>query len=86
MYSESEIAELVFDWDIRGSVSERVASLTIDGENVAITAKHSFAVKKSVEPGENAFEVIAKDASGNVLVQETKLLYLSTKSGVAARI
>ena len=86
MYSESEIAELVFDWDIRGSVSERVASLTIDGENVAITAKHSFAVKKSVEPGENAFEVVAKDASGNVLVQETKLLYLSTKSGVAARI
>ena len=86
MYSEDEIAELAFDWDIRGSVSARVASLTIDGENVAITAKHSFAVKKSIQPGENEFKVIAKDASGKILVQETKLLYLSTKAGVTARI
>ena len=86
MFSEDEIAELAFDWDIRGSVSERVASLTIDGENVTITAKHSFSVKKAVVPGENAFEVVAKDASGKILVQETKLLYLSTKSGVTARI
>ena len=86
MYSEDEIAELAFDWDIRGSVSERVASLTVDGENVPITAKHSFSVKKAIEPGENAFQVVAKDASGKTLVQETKLLYLSTKSGVTARI
>lgn len=86
MYSEDEIAELAFDWDIRGSVSERVSSLTVDGENVPITAKHSFSVKKAIEPGENAFQVVAKDASGKTLVQETKLLYLSTKSGVTARI
>ena len=62
-----------------------VTSLSLDGEEIPLSARGGFDATVIVEEGQNAYHVVAKDAQGNVLADEYKLIYMSFGSNISAR-
>ena len=81
----SALDGIIFTWEIRGAANDLVTDLTVDGENVALSDRGAFACTVVLQEGKNAFHVVAKNAQGETLVDEVKLVYLSFGITVTAR-
>jgi bacillopeptidase F len=56
--------------EIKGKVSEPEAEVTVNGRFVPVSAGGSFAVKISLNPGENKLNIKARDRAGNEAMRE----------------
>ena len=77
--------DTIFTYEIRGVANSAVTSLSLDGEEIPLSARGGFDATVIVEEGQNAYHVVAKDAQGNVLADEYKLIYMSFGSNISAR-
>ena len=77
--------DTIFTYEIRGVANSAVTSLSLDGEEIPLSARGGFNATVIVEEGQNAYHVVAKDAQGNVLADEYKLIYMSFGSNISAR-